>query len=193
MDQIKKISNIEDVYVSFFGKVLQQEMYCPTELPFTSKNAIPFQVDFNSSWKISHECNYCYQTVSFGEDYETFATGYTAFKKMDSGNYNTNFLSKIVQLFKNLKLGAVDGVYYINSTTFEYVSDLQRTTSLSPILYHCPHCKTEYLARFGIGYPWPPEKTNPSGYIGIIFVDEIIQIETANAKSFVRLLEENKI
>lgn len=193
MNQINKRSNIKDVSVSFFGKVLEPKMTSATELPFNSKNKVPFEVEFNSSWKISHECKNCFQNVSFGEDYETHATGYTKFNNMDSRNYNTEFLNNIVQLFKNLELRAVNGVYYINSLNFKYVSDLQRTTSLSPILYHCSHCKTEYLARFGIGVPQAPEKGNSTGYTGRIFVDEIIQIETANAKGFVGLLEENKI
>lgn len=192
MNQINKRSNIEDVYVSFFGKVLEPKMKSATELPFNSKNKVPFEVEFNSSWKISHECKNCLQNVSFGQDYETHATGYTKFNNMDSRSYKTEFLNNIVQLFKNLELRAVNGVYYINSLNFEYVSDLQRMTSLSPILYHCPHCKTEYLARFGIGVPQAPEKGNSTGYTGNIFVDEIIQIEIPNAKGFVGLLEEKK-
>ncbi|MCS3797832.1 hypothetical protein [Niastella sp. OAS944] len=193
MSQINKRANIEEVYVHFFGKVLEPKMKLPTELPYNSKNKVPFEVEFNSSWKISHECKNCFRNVSFGEDYETHAAAYTKFNNMDSRNYKTEFLNNIVQLFKNLELRAVNSVYYINSLNFEYVSDLQRMTSLSPILYHCPHCKTEYLARFGIGVPQAPEKGNPMGYTGNIFVDEIIQIETANDKGFAGLLEENKI
>jgi hypothetical protein len=191
MNQVKKRSNIEEVEVSFFGKILELEM--PAVEKGHIKYKVPFEVEFNSSWKITHTCGNCNKEVSFGKDYETHVTGYTGFNDMDSEKYKPAFLKNIVSLFKNLKLEQVNGIYYINRVDFEYVSDLQRMTSVSPVLYTCPNCKTDYLARFIIGDPVAPEKGIPNGYTGEFSVDEIVQIEKADCKSFLNVMGENKI
>lgn len=190
--QIKRKSNVDFVYVTLFGGPLVPDLEHSIEEIVNRKYAIPAKVEFNSSWKINHLCGNCHEQVSFGEHYGR-TREFEFIEELNSINYSLDFLKNLTSLFSGLKLGVVNGESYINRTDFHYEYDMQRMTSVEPVLYNCANCKTEYLANIRIGLPLYPEKNMPFGMLGAICIDEILQIAVEGNKRFAEVAEENKV
>lgn len=192
MQRIKKKSNIGSVFVNLFGNTLAREMNSIGSV-VNEKYEIPFEIEFNSSWRVSHSCGNCHHEVSFGENYDAGTKEYKLIKGLNSTNYTLDFLNNLILLFNGLELGKVNGEFYLNRQDFQYEFDIQRMTSVAPILYNCPNCKTEYLAIIRVGMPQLPERNMPSGIVGKICIDEIIQIEVEGSKRFIEVAEERSV
>jgi hypothetical protein len=154
----------------------------------------PFSFLFNCSWKVEHKCCNCAQAVSFGlgsqsanSDVRTHQFGYLCSKY-----YLEDFLKVFPQLFSSTELKEWEGkLFVISDNIFE--PDYPITSSIEPMLYNCPVCNADFLARIRIGYPLLPEKNMPGGMLGKIFIDEIVYVKVDGDKHFIDLIEENKV
>ena len=182
---INKVEQIHQVRYILYGE------------PLSKLSSIPFTFLYNCSWKIEHECCSCMQPISFGLHYNSSESqwpkvSYQQLKYLCSKYYKDDFLKLFPLLFSSTELREWKGKLFVISDNI-FDSDFPVTSSIEPIVYNCPACKADYVARIRIGPPLEPERDMPQGRVGKIFIDEIVQVKVDEDKHLLELAEENKI
>ena len=191
---LNKTGNILNVTYTLYGERLSEEIAEKGELE-KHDISIPFSFLYNSNWKVEHECAKCKHTVSFGlhvDSGKKFNTNYLQLDNICSVYYDNNFLKEFPALFSSTQLKEFEGEYFvIEDGIFDPFFPI--STSIEPILYNCPECKTQYMARMKKASPLLPDRNMPFGKPGKIIIDEIIQVEVEGGKSIIDFEKESSI
>jgi hypothetical protein len=193
---IKKSSPIDVVFIKLYGEALDQHIV-EKHLNADYEGRIPLQFQYNGSWLIEHRCQKCNGNCCFGFHFDSSKSPYSnmSFFQMDylcTKYYKKTFLTYISELFFQTRIIENEkGAFAILKDNYD--SDFPITSSIQPIIYQCPKCHSEFLCQLRNCFPNSPEKGCIEGLIGIIFIDEIIQIDIDGNKKFIELLEEHKI
>ena len=153
---------------------------------------LPLSFNYTHQWIISHACSNCGNKVDIHElpikNFQTINRLYTKY-------YSQEILNGISKLFPSTKVfkSGNSEHHFITNSDFQgnIVSDLfipQKTFAH----YVCTNCQSEYLCQYRQGYPIEPDRGNPKGRLGIMYIDEIVQFETKGDRSFLELLMSHK-
>ena len=162
-------------YINFtsFAPVLVSNIQRSIDLVVDKKIVIPFEIEYNSGWKMDIVCKSCENQMSLEFDSETKSTNYTHLKELNSKNYSLKDLNFFSNRIPNTELFEVDGVYYLNRTDFNYVDEIQRKSAVRPILKSCEHCGCDYLIDLRIKSPMPSDRDDPFGSLGHLILSSI--------------------
>lgn len=168
------MEKVSEFRIEYFGKPFLKGI--DFELADNSQtHSIPATLEFNSPWKIIHNCIECDNEVLFIEDSQKPERNYSIINNINSNCRNIKFLKEICRVFPRLKLIELKGVTYINRTDFDYQFDMQRTSSIELKYHNCNNCNANYLSVIRIGYPTESEK-GLRDYFGCIEVDQITYV-----------------
>lgn len=138
---------------------------------------LPFEFCFNHSWEFQHNCINCGELTGITEDFELKSRNFEFISDVNSTNFNKSVLQDISKMFTGLYTIEVDGIMYINRSNFTYDLEFQRRSSVTLTRYNCINCDIDYTGLIRIGYPLTPERNNPTGNLGIVEIDEILEMK----------------
>ncbi len=190
---IKAIGKILEVDYTLFGAPLVEVPNSEPKHGMYKRAKLPLEFSYNSYWNISFNCLKCASTVSI-EDSQ--AKNYILVDKLFTRFYSGKLLDELSEVF--------DGVKVFKPSTSEYsfltLHDFNDANAIDLFIpqiefgyVSCPKCGAEFLCRFRLGFPMPPDPSMPQGLLGKAFIDEIIQVASDEGKSFKEILEENKL
>ena len=195
---IELLNKIYEVNLNLYGTPILKGIQDKQKNGNIDNIAIPFEFEYNGSWKITHMCSSCQSEITFGDRFDNLYVtreNYNVSKTLFSRYYNVSFLDSIAKVFSDLKLFKPNSSEYHFITPKDFndpnVIDLFIPTK-SIIYYNCFNCNAEYLCLFRQGFPMEPEPNNPRGRLGTIFIDEIINIKVKEGDSFLKLTETHR-
>jgi hypothetical protein len=165
------MKNIKEFRIEYYGEPFLKD----ENIQFTNElqaHRVPVNLDFNSPWRIIHDCSNCGEEVEFIENSQKPERNYNTIKNINSNYRNIEFLNEVCSVFPNLELIELEGIRYVNRIDFDYQFDLQRKSSVELKYHICKSCNSPYLSIIRIGYPLEAEKGIKSRFGGI----EVIQI-----------------
>jgi len=149
-----------------------------TELKETKEQnlLLPSNFSFNHSWEFQHSCSNCKKTISFQEDFHTKTKNFAVITNLNSKHYKLSLIYDLGSFFSKLSCVEIDGDVFLNRNDFDYAFDFQRKNSVNLVNYSCDNCKADYIGLVRIGYPLYPEKNLPSGKLGNVEIEEILEV-----------------
>ncbi|NJO89062.1 MAG: hypothetical protein HC831_08970 [Chloroflexia bacterium] len=191
---IKLLNKISIVNLNMYGIPILKGIQDKQENGTKDNLTIPFEFKYNGSWKIDYRCSSCNSKVEFGDVFDgnhVKRENYTPLKYLCSKYYSNKFLEIFPKIFSDTEIVVVNDNYYvISNSVFE--KDFPVTSSIEPLFFQCNKCLSEYLCRFRQGFPIEPDPSNPKGTLGVIFIDEIINIKVKEGDSFFKLTETHR-
>lgn len=167
--------DFDKVSYEFFGESLL-DTYPVSKRDCSVELKLPNQFRFNSSWRINHNCHKCGRLVSWVNDFERQWTSFKVTKQITSKHYSQKVLSGVCGHFRSLQLTELSGVTYIHRTDFEYVSIIQKMTSIDLKVQKCSNCDELFLGFLLIGLPRFPDNSAPKGNMGTVSIKQIIGV-----------------
>lgn len=185
---------VNTVTVHVYGEPIIKDIKPPVEKTVRSNLSVPTELQYNGSWKVEHQCLNCKEKIAFGEEFDgwkKWERSYYELEPLYTKNYNTKILKEVSGVF--------NGTHVItsrkNNTSFVVPRNFEDADAetifipkLTVLYYYCKACGAEYLCRFRQGFPVEPDRGNPRGYPGTIYIDDIVWIQPDNGKSFLDLI-----
>ncbi|MDG1332434.1 MAG: hypothetical protein P8P74_08895 [Crocinitomicaceae bacterium] len=168
---------VPSVSIVLYGKQLIDDLDVPA-LDIQEQTAIPSSFQFNSSWRIEHECLSCGNVIGIDQDFEESTSNFTVLENVDSFNYSQQFLDNIATLFDSVELVKIQEVSYLNRLDFQYDFDFQRKSSVNITHSKCQNCKADYLGLIRVGSPMPTERGMEQGQTGTVEIADLVMVDT---------------
>lgn len=134
---------------------------------------VPCQFEYEVFWRFTFECLECKNTIDLNNKNNITDL---RIKNLNSLYYSIDVLKQVTEIFNKYEIVKVEGVYYLNDKYFDYQYDMQRISGNSIFRCKCSRCHTRFLMDINIGFPEEPERDNPKGSLGQVYINDIILV-----------------
>jgi hypothetical protein len=142
---------------------------------------LPVKFYYNSGWEVFHYCTSCESETSFGMKYNPEKTRFPVYdfersQRICQKNYTKDLIIELSEMFTNVQMYQQSGQVFL-AHPGKFDKQFPVSSSLSLIKYTCKNCGTFFLNDFEMFSPIPPDRGMVDGKLGLIEINEILEME----------------